>query len=229
MPSLKFDQVGEKYYEAGTKKCALFVIGNDNNYGNGIAWNGITGLTVSNTGGDETALWADDIKYASLTAAEECGGTIEAYQCPPEFYPCDGIKELAPGVYVGQQNRSAFGLAFVTTIGNDTQKLEYGHKLHLVYGANAQPSERAYATINDSPDAMTLSWEFTTTPVQCAGCKPVAHLEIDSRTVDATKLAAFEAIVFGQDADTTAGTEDKVSRLPLPNEVATFFATTTTP
>ena len=222
MSRLVWDDTGNKKFEMGTKKMVLFVGGSGGEYQAGIAWSGITGVTISNTGGDETALWADDIKYGSLRAAEECGGTIEGYQCPREFYPCDGIVQLAPGVYIAQQDRVPFGAAFVTTIGNDTQGTSYGYKIHLIYGATCSPSERPYTTINDSPDAASLSWEFTTTPVNCAGHKPVSHLEIDSTEVSAEKLAAIEDIIFGTDG--TGGTGGTDSRLPLPDEIATLLA-----
>ena len=215
--ALVWDDQGNKKFEVGTKNCVLFVTDNTGQYGNGVAWNGITGFTISNTGGEETALWADDIKYASMRSAEECGGTIEAYQCPPEFYPCDGIVEAAPGMYVAQQNRRTFGVSFVSTIGNDTQGTEYGYKIHLLYGCTASPSERPYTTINESPDANTLSWEFTTNPVNITGHKPVAHIEIDSTTADATKLTALKNILWGS---TTAD-----SRLPLPDEVYDLLKT----
>lgn len=214
--ALEWDAVGEKRFEVGTKKCAIYVTDTSGNYGNGVAWNGITGFTVSNTGGEETALWADDIKYASMRSAEECGGTIEAYQCPPEFYPCDGIAEVAPGMYVAQQSRRPFGATFVSTIGNDTQSLEFGYKIHILYNCTASPSERPYTTINESPDANTLSWEFKSNPVNISGYKPTAHIEIDSTRVNATNLANLEKILWGSsEAD---------ARLPLPNEVYSIIS-----
>ena len=215
MPSpsaLVWDDTGNKKFETGTKKGVLFVTNTDGTYGDGVAWNGLTAVTASSSGAEETALWADDIKYASMRSAEEFGATIEAYQCPPEFYACDGSADLIPGVTIGQQGRRSFGFSFVTTIGNDVSGTDYGYKIHLIYGASASPSERAYQTINDSPDAMTLSWEITTTPVNVTNHKPTAHLVIDSTLVDSAKLTAFEAILYGS---TTAA-----SRLPLPDEVA---------
>ena len=220
MPSaLVWDDTGNKKYETGTKKGVLFVMNaNANTYGEGVAWNSLTAVTESNSGAEETALWADDIKYASLRSAEEFGATIEAYQCPPEFYVCDGSADLQPGVTINQQGRRGFGFSYVTTIGNDVSGSEYGYKIHLIYGATASPSERAYQTINDSPDAITLSWEVKTTPVNVTGHKPTAHLIIDSTIVNENKLKAFEAILYGS---TSAA-----ARLPLPNEVATLFSNT---
>ena len=221
---LIWDATGEKKFETGNKKGVLYVMNVNGQYGDGVAWNGLTAVTMSNTGAEETALWADDIKYASLRSAEEFGATIEAYQCPKEFYECDGTAEIETGVYLGQQTRKHFGFSYVTTIGNDVQGNDYGYKIHLIYNASANPSERSYQTINESPDAITLSWEITTTPVPVesfdghtyTGYKNVAHLEIDSTKVDATKLADFEEILYG--SGSTA------PRLPLPGEVASLFA-----
>lgn len=224
---LVWDATGEKKFETGNKKGVLFVMNTQGQYGAGVAWNGLTAVTLSNSGAEETALWADDIKYASLRSAEEFGATIEAYQCPPEFYECDGTAEIETGVYIGQQTRKHFGFSYVTTIGNDVLGNDYGYKIHLIYNASANPSERSYQTINESPDAITLSWELTTTPVSVTGTfnsknygalgyKNVAHLEIDSTKVDATKLAAFEEILYG-DGETAP-------RLPEPAEVASLLA-----
>lgn len=220
MPApLTWDDTGKKIYETGTKKGVLFVMDNEGNYGEGVAWNGLTAVTESNSGAEETALWADDIKYASLRSAEEFGATIEAYQCPQEFYVCDGTAEVATGVTINQQGRKAFGFSYVTTVGNDTQGNNYGEKIHLIYGATASPTERSYQTINDSPDAITLSWELTTTPVAVTGYKPTAHMIIDTTKLTGTaasKLEAFKTILYGS---TTAA-----SRLPLPDEVISTFA-----
>ena len=221
---ITWDNTGEKKFETGNKKGVLYVMTDQGAYGDGVPWNGLTAVTLSNSGADETALWADDIKYASLRSAEEFGATIEAYQCPPEFYVCDGTAEIETGVYLGQQGRRSFGFSYVTTIGNDVVGTGYGYKIHLIYNASANPSERSYQTINESPDAITLSWEITTTPVPVesfdghtyTGYKNVAHLEIDSTKVDSTKLTAFEAILYG--SGSTA------PRLPLPGEVASMFA-----
>lgn len=224
---LVWDVTGEKKFETGNKKGVLFVMEADGTYNAGVAWNGLTAVTLSNSGADETALWADDIKYASLRSAEEFGATIEAYQCPREFYECDGTAEMEDGVYIGQQTRKHFGFSYVTTIGNDTLGNDYGYKIHLIYNASANPSERSYQTINESPDAITLSWELTTTPVPVqvpegssytlkGTYKNVAHLEIDSTKVDANKLATFEAVLYGSG--------NTASRLPEPGEVASMFA-----
>lgn len=195
---LKWDQTGEKLYETGTKKGVLYPWSNaKNTYGNGVAWNGLTAVTESPSGAEETALWADDIKYLSLRSAEEFGGTIEAYMYPEEFEQCDGSATIATGVSIGQQSRAMFGLSYVTTIGNDTEHNDHGYKIHLVYGATASPSERGYATINDSPEAITFSWEFTTIPVEVPGFKPTAILTVDSTKADATKLTNLENALYG--------------------------------
>lgn len=209
---LKWDETGKKIYETGTKKGVLFVQDTTGAYGAGVAWSGLTAVTESNSGAEETALWADDIKYASLRSAEEFGATIEAYQCPPEFYVCDGSASLGEGVTINQQGRRGFGFSYVTTMGNDVQGTDYGYKLHIIYGATASPSERAYQTINDSPDAMTLSWEITTTPVNVTGHKPTAHLIIDSTKIAGEKLTAIENKLYG--------TKDTESEFLLPDDVA---------
>lgn len=217
MSKLVWDQVGERLYETGTKKGVLYVYDTQKNaYGTGVAWNGLTAVTESPSGAEETALWADDIKYLSLRSAEEFGGTIEAYMSPPEFDACDGTATIAKGVTIGQQRRATFGFSYVTTLGNDTESNDYGYKIHLVYGATASPSERSYATINDSPEAITLSWEFTTIPVEVPGFKPTAILTITSTEADEEKLAALEKILYGD--------EDTEPRLPLPSEVASLMA-----
>lgn len=210
---LSWDETGNRLFETGTKKGVLFVMNSDGTYGNGIAWNGLTAVTESNSGAEETALWADDMKYAVMRSAEEFGITIEAYQCPPEFYACDGSAAAATGVTLSGQGRKGFGFSYVTTVGNDVNGRDHGYKIHLVYGCTASPSERSYQTINDSPDAITLSWEVSTQPVSVGTVgnvdyKPTSHIVIDSTTCDAQKLAAFEAVLYGStDAD---------SRLPLP-------------
>lgn len=224
MSKLVWDQDTKRVYEAGIRMGVLYPKASDGTYPEGYAWNGLTGVTESPSGAENTALYADDIKYLNLRSAEEFGGTIEAYTYPPEFAQCDGSAELAPGVTIGQQPRKPFGLCYRTVIGNDTESDSYGYKLHLIYGCEASPSERAYATINDSPDAMTMSWEFTTTPVNVKGAtKPTSILTIDSTKVDAEKLAALEAIVYGKDG-TGEGDEGTKARLPLPDEVAQIFA-----
>lgn len=219
MSKLVWDKTGERLYETGVKQGVLYPMAANGAYPKGVAWNGLTNVTESPSGAEATALYADDIKYLNLMSNEEFGGTIEAYTYPDEFAECDGSASIATGVYIGQQARKTFGFCYRTTIGNDVESNAHGYKLHLVYGALASPSEKAYATINDSPEAITFSWEFSTTPVNVTGFKPTACLTIDSTKVDAEKLAALEKILYGDDADDTA-----VARLPLPDEVAQVMA-----
>ena len=219
MARLVWDQTGEKTYETGVKNGVLYPQGEGGAYPKGYAWNGLTGVTESPSGAESNPLYADDIKYLNLISAEEFGATIEAYTYPDEFAECDGSAEIAPGVTIGQQARKTFGMSYKTTLGNDVDGNEHGYKLHLIYGALATPSEKAYATINDSPEAITFSWEVTTTPVAVEGFKPTASLTIDSTKVDKAKLAALEDILYGK-GETEA-------RLPLPNEVATLMKTGT--
>ena len=211
---LSWDKSGERFYETGVKNGVLYVQ-NAGAYPKGVAWNGLTAVTESPSGAEATPLYADDIKYLELTSEEEFGGTIEAYTYPDEFAECDGSAELATGVKISQQKRKAFGLVYKTTLGNDEEGNDHGYKLHLVYGCKAAPSEKAYATINDSPEAITFSWEFTTTPVAVTGHKPTAHIEIDSTKADPTCLAALEAKLFGTQTDDP--------QLPLPDEVKTLM------
>ena len=217
MSKLVWDKTGERYYETGVKNGVLY-IPTEGVYSKGVAWNGLTAVTESPSGAEATALYADDMKYLSLYSAEEYGATIEAYTYPDEFAQCDGSGELAKGVSIGQQTRKPFGLCYKTTIGNDTDGNDYGYKLHMIYGCMASPSEKAYATINDSPDAITFSWEVTTTPVSVAGFKPTASITIDSTKADPTKLAALEDILYGKDGE--PGSE---ARLPLPDEIKTLM------
>ena len=218
MAALVWDQTGERYYETGTKKGVVYPYNTQSkSYDKGVAWNGLTAFTESPSGAEETALYADDIKYGSMRSAEDYGFTIEAYTYPDEFAKLDGTASPVTGVYLGQQNRGVFGFSCVTTIGNDVSN-EAGYKLHLVYGATASPSEKSYATINDSPEAITLSWECTTNPVNVTGFDPVASLTIDSTKVDATKLQALEKILYG------SGEPDATPRLPLPDEVITLLS-----
>lgn len=214
MSKLVWDQTGERLYETGVRQGVLYpqVAGA---YPKGVAWNGLTAVTEAPTGAEATPLYADDIKYLNLISAEELGGTIEAYTYPEEFAECDGSATLATGVYIGQQARKTFGLCYRTVLGNDTENNDYGYKLHLIYGALAAPSDKGYTTINDSPEAITFSWEFTTTPVNVTGFKPTASITIDSTKVDAEKLAALEAVLYGG--------ESEEARLPLPDEVATIM------
>ena len=216
MAKIKWDQTGERLYETGVRNGVLYVIGEKGVYGTGVAWNGLTAVTESPSGAEATPLYADDIKYLNLMSNEEFGGTIEAYTYPDEFKACNGEAELAAGVVIGQQTRKAFGFCYRTVLGNDEKENEYGYKLHLVYGAKAAVSEKAYATINESPEPITFSWEFTTTPVEVDGFKPTSIVTIDSTKVDATKLAALEAALYGS--------ESEEPRLPLPSEVATMMA-----
>ena len=214
MPALTWDTTGDRLYETGIKKGVLYPQSAQGTYPTGVAWNGLTAVTESPSGAEPTPIYADDIKYLSLMSAEEFGATIEAYTYPDEFAACDGSASLTEGVTIGQQARQSFGLSYRTTLGNDVVGDAYGYKLHLIYGALAAPSEKAYATVNDSPEAMTMSWEITTTPVAVTGFKPTASITIDSTKVDATKLAALEAILYG-------GAE--AARLPLPDEVKTLM------
>lgn len=210
--AIEWDAAGKRYYENGTDRGVLYVMGNDGSYGKGVAWNGLTAVTESPDGAEPTDLYADNQKYATLRSAETFGCTIEAYTYPDEFMECDGSAEIAKGVYAGQQERQGFGFSYRTNIGNDTAtKTDDGYKIHLVYGCTASPSERAYETVNDSPDAITFSWEVTTTPINVAGYKPTATLIIDSRTADSAALVKLEAMLYG--SDTIEPT------LPLPAKV----------
>lgn len=217
MPKLVWDKTGERLYETGVKQGVLYPIDNKGTYPKGVAWNGLTNVTESPSGAEATPLYADDIKYLNLISTEELGGTIEAYTYPDEFAECDGSASLAAGVYIGQQPRKTFGFCYRTTLGNDVDNNNYGYKLHLVYGALASPSEKAYTSINDSPEAITFSWEFSTTPVNVTGFKPTASITIDSTKVDAEKLTALEKILYGDD--------ETEARLPLPDEVAQVMTT----
>lgn len=217
MSKIVWDKTGERYYETGVEKGVLYPqVGGA--YPKGVAWNGLTAVTESPSGAEPTALYADNIKYLNLMSNEEFGATIEAYTYPDEFAECDGSAELAEGVRVGQQTRKTFGMSYVTRKGNDTEGTDHGYIIHLIYGALAAPSEKAYATINDSPEAITFSWEVSTTPVEVAGMKPTACITIDSTKVDRTKLQALEAKLYGGDEPDAAPT------LPLPAEIATIFA-----
>ena len=211
MPRLTWDDLGKRFYETGVKQGVLYpqVSGA---YPKGVAWNGLTAVTESPSGAEPTPLYADDIKYLELTSNEEFGCTIEAYTYPDEFKACNGEATLAEGVTIGQQTRVPFGFCYKTVLGNDEKKNDYGYKLHLVYGATASVSEKAFQTINDSPEAITFSWEVTTTPVAVKGFKPTAILTIDSTTIAAEKLTALEDILYGK--------EETEARLPLPDEIA---------
>ena len=215
MSKLVWDQTSQRIYETGVKQGVLYVQDGKGDYGKGVAWNGLTAINQSPSGAEASPLYADDIKYLELMSVEEFGGSIEAYTYPEEFEACDGSAAIATGVKIGQQKRSAFGLCYRTTIGNDTEGDEYGYKLHIVYGCKAAPSEKAYATVNDSPEAITFSWEFTTTPVAVNGFKPTSYVEIDSTKATAENLTALEAILYG--------TDEAEARLPLPTEIATIM------
>lgn len=218
---LVWDQTGEKLYETGVKNGVLYPQSSEGTYPLGVAWNGLISVTESPSGAEKTPLYADDIKYLNLISAEEFGATIEAYMYPDEFAQCDGSAELSPGVTIGQQARKPFGMVYTTTIGNDVDNNDHGYKLHIIYGALASPSEKPYSSINDSPEAITFSWEVTTTPVPVAGHKPTASITIDSTKVDSTKLAALENILYGSDSAD--------ARLPLPDEIKTLMTTASDP
>lgn len=215
MSRIVWDATGERLYETGVDRGVLYpqVTGA---YPKGVAWNGLTNVTESPSGAEATPLYADNIKYLNLYSAEEFGATIEAYMYPEEFEACDGSASIARGVTVGQQTRQAFGLCYRTVVGNDTEGEAHGYKLHLIYGAVASPSEKAYGTINDSPEAITFSWEVTTTPVNVTGMKPTACVIIDSTKADPEKLKALEDILYGKD--------EAEARLPLPDEIKTLMA-----
>ena len=222
MAKIVWDKSSERLYETGVKNGVLYVQGTGGTYTKGVAWNGLASVTESPSGAEPTPLYADDIKYLNLLSTEEFGATIEAYTYPDEFAECDGSKSIAAGVYIGQQARKTFGMCYKTTLGNDTEGNDHGYKLHIIYGALAAPSEKAYETINDSPEAIAFSWEISTTPVNVKGSKPTATIVIDSTKANPEKLAALEVILFGSDAPNGegAGTDP---RLPLPDEIATLM------
>jgi hypothetical protein len=211
---LEWDKTGERFYEMGVSRGVLYVQ-NNGAYPKGVVWNGLTQVSESPEGADPNDLWADNIKYATLRSTETFKATIEAYTYPDEFAECDGSASPATGVYIGQQQRKTFGLCYRTEVGSDTNTdTTNSYKLHLIYGCTASPSDKGYETINDSPDAITFSWEVDTVPVAVTGYKPTASIVIDSTKVDATKLATLESILYG-----AAGTPGTDARLPLPDEV----------
>lgn len=218
MARLEWDKTGERFYETGTDRGVLYPTADGGEYGNGVPWNGLTAVTESPSGAEATALYADNTKYLSLMSVEEFGATLEAYTYPDEFAECDGSASIAKGVVIGQQERKSFGLSYRTKVGNDIEGDDLGYKIHIIYGVKASPSEKSYATINDSPEAVTFSWELTTTPVNVAGFKPTASITIDSTKANPTDLASLEAILYGD--------ESNEPRLPLPNEIATIMSTT---
>lgn len=219
MSKIIWDATGERFYETGVDKGVLYLLNKSGEYTPGVAWNGLTAVTESPSGAESTPLYADNIKYLNMLSTEEFGATIEAYTFPDEFYECDGSASLVEGVMIGQQNRNMFGFSYRTLIGNDVDNTNHGYKLHLIYGAQASPSEKNYATVNDSPEAISLSWEVTTTPVNVTGFKPTASITIDSTKVDKEKLAALEEILYGKDPTTPEGSDGVLPRLPLPDEI----------
>ena len=215
MTKLNWDVQGERYYETGVSKGVLYTF-KEGKYSKGVAWNGLTAVTESPSGAEPTPLYADNIKYLNLLSNEEFAATVEAYTYPDEFAECDGSAELATGVSVGQQKRIPFGMSYVTKLGNDTDGQDYGYKIHLIYGALAKPSQKNYATINDNPEAITFSWELSTTPVAVPNLKPTACITIDSKKVGSDKLKKIE--------DKLYGTESEEATLPTPAELAALIA-----
>lgn len=224
MAKIVWDKTGERFYETGVDRGVLYPIQEGGLYNKGVAWNGLSSVTESPSGAESNAIYADNIKYLNLISAEEFAATIEAYTYPEEFEECDGSASIATGVTVGQQSRKLFGLCYRTLIGNDVNGQDHGYKLHLIYGGQASPSERGYQTVNDSPEAITFSWEVSTTPVSVSGHKPTACLTIDSTKADPTCLAALEEILYGKDAGSEPESEPAVEpRLPFPDEVVTIM------
>lgn len=215
MSKIVWDETGKRFYETGVNQGVLYLRDTNGDYINGVAWNGLTSVTESPSGAEATPLYADDTKYLNLMSAEEFGASIEAYTYPDEFAECDGSAEIATGVVIGQQSRKTFGLCYRTALGNDVDGNSHGYKIHLIYGATASPSEKGYTTINDSPEAITFSWELTTTPVNVTGHKPTASIVIDSTKATPAKLKALEDILYG--------TTDVEPRMPLPDEIVTLM------
>lgn len=211
MAPIKWNEVGSRVYETGVQKGVLYLLDDAGKYANGVAWNGLVSVNESPSGAEPTPLYASDSKYIELMSAEEFGASIEAYTYPDEFEACDGSAELDAGITIGQQPRSMFGLCYRTTKGNDVAGNEYGYKLHLIYGAKAAPTEKAYTTINDSPEAITFSWELTTTPVEVPGFKPTASITIDSTKVTPANMVKIEELLYG--------TSTKEATLPMPAEI----------
>ena len=225
MSKLTWDQTSERLYETGVSKGVLYVVDSNGDYGDGVAWNGLTAVNESPSGAEANPVYADNIKYLNLISTEYYGATIEAYTYPPEFAECDGSAEIATGIMIGQQKRKMFGFSYQSVIGNDTENTSYGYKIHLIYGAMAAPTERGYNTIGETPEAMTMSWEISTTPVEVPGFLPTASMVIDSTKINSAKLAELEAILYGTNA-VAADAEHNISavdatspRLPLPAEV----------
>ena len=216
MAKLEFNTVGERLFETGVKKGVLYVMNDSGTYENGVVWNGLTGVTEKPTGAEATNLYADDIKYLVLYGAEEFEATIEAYTYPEEFEQCDGSASLTTGVNIGQQSRKSFAFCYTTALGNDTQGQDHGYKIHIIYGCKAKPSEKAYSSINDNPDAITFSWDITTTPIPVTGMKPTATVVIDSTRVESTKLKKIE--------DKLYGTTTEEATLLTPDQIKTLLA-----
>lgn len=219
--AIEWDKTGEHLYETGVDRGVLYVMDATGAYPDGVAWNGLTSVTESPSGAEANAIYADNIKYLNLFSAEEFGATVEAYTYPDEFALCDGSSALLTGVMIGQQPRKTFGLCYRTVVGNDVAGESFGYKLHIIYGAMASPSEKAYQTINDSPEAITFSWELNTTPVNVAGHKPTATLVIDSTKTTSGKMTAIEKVLYGTPA--SGSTEAVAARLPLPDEIASIM------
>lgn len=215
MAKLEWDQTGQKLYETGVSNGVLYIRDSSGKYPKGVAWNGLITVPESPEGAEANSIYADNQKYLDLISDEQFKYGIEAYTYPDEWMECDGSKELAPGVYATQQNRSHFGFCYRTLIGNDTENTDHGYKLHLVYDSTASPSEKSYSTVNDSTEPITMSWNCSTTPVPCPGGKPTAHIVIDSTKADKEKLAQLEGLLYG--------TEEAEARLPLPQEVYELF------
>ncbi len=220
MTRLAWDKTGERFYETGVDRGVLYPM-KENTYPKGVVWNGLININETPSGAESSPLYADNIKYLNLMSVEEFGAGIEAYTYPDEFAECDGSAEIAPGVMIGQQNRKTFGLSYRTLYGNDTEGTDYGYKIHMIYGCKASPSEKGYSTVNDSPEAATLSWELTTTPVTIEGFKPTANVIVDSTKVTKEALKQLEDILYG--------TEETEARLPLPDELITIFKANTEP
>lgn len=221
---LRWDQIGERLYETGVDRGVLYIPDSSGHYLEGYAWNGLVSVSESPTGAEVTPQYADNIKYLNLVSREEFGATIEAFTYPDEFAQFDGSAEPSPGVLIGQQNRGTFGLAYRTQVGNDVVHTDYGYKLHLIYGAMASPTEKAYGTVNESPEALTFSWELSTVPVEVNNYKPTASLVIDSTKVDLAKLQELEAILYGVDGESGEPPIEAVEpRLPLPDEIIAMF------
>lgn len=216
MPRLEWDKVSERFYETGNDHGVLYLQDTTGAYPLGVAWNGLVSVSESPSGAESNPQYADNIKYLELKGAEEFGATIEAFTYPDEWMECDGSAEPVEGVVVAQQVRKPFGFVYRSRIGNDTQGDDLGYKLHLIYNALASPSEKAYTTVNESPEPLTFSWEITTTPIAVTGHRPTAAITIDSTKADASKLAALEDILFGSDSSEP--------KLPTPDEVITMMS-----